>query len=195
MSEPRIAWDAQGVPPPRPFVEVVGPRWGADLVGLVVTPVMVSLFTHFVPKIEDAWKSQIEPHIDPPTQCRGCRLARPKRWKGYVGCYGFSRKTYWIAEITADAARSCPQLSDRSKSLRGLQLTLHRMHRAANAPVLATLATPRQGTILPGPIDVPAALMRLWGFEAAQDAEAQRLFGIDPSSSTDTESTGKGGVQ
>jgi len=156
------------LPPPalRAWVDVKGPGPGEELFGLILDHTLTGVLTHWMPKVGNRSAYQSAPCVAPPSSCDGCRINRPRQWRGDLGCWVPSNGKLWIAEITAEAARGCQELlrPDRG-TLRGRVLKLRRPGRARNGRVHAAVDTAwKQYDALPPPIDTVAQLMRLWGY-------------------------------
>ena len=153
-------------PSSRSWIAVVGPRPGLPVHGLVVNEQPVCVWTHYLPNPARMDKCQTAPHVNPPNLCPGCLLARPKRWKAYLGAWDLRYNRPFLAEITADAARSCAELLHPQAQLRGLLIELERKGKQRNSPVFARLAPPARQYEIPSPLDTTAQLLRLWGLSA-----------------------------
>lgn len=150
----------------KPFIRVINPKPKAPVETIIVSHRVVGLYTHFMHVGGHNQRPRTTPCTGHRLFCPGCFAKRSKRWKGYLGCWSKTKGVYVIAEITADCARSCPILVDKSASLRGRALRLERKGEQANSPVYGIVRAPAMPVQLPPDFDVLEALTRLWGWES-----------------------------
>lgn len=151
-------------PPERAWMPIRGPKPGVEVCGIVTNPGLVICQLHYLDNPARPGRRQSMPHVKLPDGCYGCINVMPKRWKGYLGCTDVSGGKPFIAEVTADAARSCQALTTKGFNLRGRFLRLRRMGKQRNSSVFACLETPLPVPALQDPIDVVGQLLRLWGY-------------------------------
>lgn len=139
---------------------VIRPEGVRPLHLIILGSPLVGCWTHW-------FNNASRPCMQPPNQrevtCPGCLSQMPRRWKGYIGCWDERSGRRVIAEISANAARSCPDLIDKLRNLRGITIELQRMAKKENAAVDAKLLAFRRNGGLPDPFDVVSHLYRLWG--------------------------------
>lgn len=154
------AWDHRPPPAQPTGIEVLWPRPKQQLCGWIITSHMEGVYTHY-------HFGRSLPCIGRDNGCEYCGPRSSRRWQGYIGIYDRRQSRVCIAQITKEAARNCPSLSEPTESLRGKYLVLERVGEARNAPVVARVETRPSVPELPAPIDVRHVLSIVWGFHPA----------------------------
>jgi hypothetical protein len=173
-SNSALAWQDS----PDPFRPLMIPIYSAKVdrpVNLViVTPSLVGAETHY-------FDSRTRPHVVRGV-CEGCDRHIDKRWKGYLGCWDRHKGRMALAEVTREAFEKCPGFKDYKDRLRGLVVQLVRNGSSKNARVTAKLmAWAGSAVELPPPVDVKAALQRIWfTHQGQQISEGEFLAGAKP---------------
>lgn len=157
-----VCWDSQ-VPGRNPkWVPIVSPKVCKPVEGLILSSKLQGVWVHYVPQLE---KSQ--PHTD--EDCPWCEQKLGKRWKGYLAIQlihavgNLSAGNHALLELTADACRACPELKDRTDTLRGKTVKVWRAGQKANSPVRAELTKLRVMGGMPPAFEIVPALYRVWG--------------------------------
>ena len=149
-------------PDPLPSVRVVIPRPGQTVRGWILSDRPLRVAAHFVPQLGSCGRTQ--PHLA--TECPWCARGLPILVERYLSCWDARHGRHWIAHVTRGSLAGCPVLGDdQAVELRGLILVQTRRGEGPTGPVYAEVLQPRPGTppVLPAPIDLLAALCRIWG--------------------------------
>ncbi len=150
-----VRWADLPPSPSTPYVPIVSPKPGLALKVLLLGDILVGVHTHWIDR-------RTRPCEVNSLNCEGCQLGLPRRWKGYLAAWLMATGRKCLAEVTAEAARSCPRLTQTAGGLRGWTLLLSRKGGARNGPVYVKLELPTVVGELPSDFDVRAALRRVW---------------------------------
>ena len=161
----RISLAAAPPPPEAKYIPIWQPKPGCPLRAMFVSSRLVGVYLHWDEDPTYKGKGRNVPHVDPPSECRWCRLPQSKRWHGFAGAWVPEFSRYCLLDITASALHECPKLHPAALiDLRGRGVILRRIGKHSNSPVTAELAElPMPADRVPKDIDVPAVLRRLWG--------------------------------
>lgn len=152
----------QDVPPSHQpaYIPVIWPKNEAPVRGYILCARPEGCWTH--PLLEGN-KVRTMPCVGRENGCAICSAATRIRWQGYVPIFEPIRGRMYIAQVTKEAARRCPPLTNPKEILRGRMLLLTRPGRNANGLVVAEVHSNVPPTDLPPCPDVREALLRLWG--------------------------------
>jgi hypothetical protein len=151
-----VQWDDDPPPEDRKFVPIISPKGSESVRGIIVSHRMYGVWTHYLER-------RTVPCTGHQGLCQECEDKVPRRWKGYVGIWLPGACRYAIAEITADAARHCPDIKAKGCNLRGCLIRVFRIGAHKNAPCRVELAPPPKASIVPREFDVQMSLYRIWG--------------------------------
>lgn len=158
-SGPRIRFDAMPPDISEIWVPILSPKPGCAVRGVVISEYLAGVWTHYV-------EGRTEPHLEGPAGCPGCELKRAKRWKGYYAIEQAQSGRIGLVEITAWALANCQPLNEQPyRTVRGWLIDVSRPAGKANGRVSCLIQPPpyrRSPEPIPDPIDVPAALVRIW---------------------------------
>jgi len=149
------AW--QSAPPPAaPFVPVRRAKPGKPVVGYITGDRMEGVWTHWTGR-------RSVPCCGAINGCVWCEKGSKPKWYGYLACIDPRTGMHFLAELTPEAVRSCPQLVPQN-GIAGKLLKVYRRGDYENSSLFAQLEKP-PATVskLPAPCNVRDELMRLWG--------------------------------
>lgn len=127
---------------------------GRPIRGICASPHLLGCWTH--------WFGGRTVPCDPP-DCPACAQQVSRRWHAYIHLYSPSTHHSAILELTALAARELEAYIEQHHTLRGALLDVQRSnHRPNSTLILTTTPADLQRFNLPAPLDIPAALERMW---------------------------------
>lgn len=155
-----VAWG----PPPdddrRPPLRIRRARPDAPVKGLIVSPGLVYVATHYL-------DDRTTPHTVPAKDCAGCRSGQEPRGLAYLAILCDTYRTLCLAEVTDRAIRYCPALSIERGKLRGRRLTVTRQGRSMRSPLSVVLGN--EFLVVPAALpsvsddDIKTQLLHIWG--------------------------------
>lgn len=127
---------------------------GRPIRGICASPHLLGCWTH--------WFGGRTIPCNPP-DCPACAQSASRRWHAYIHLYSPTTHHSAILELTSLAARELEAYVEQHHTLRGALLDVQRSNHRPNSTIILT-ATPAdlQRFNLPPPLDIPAALERMW---------------------------------
>lgn len=159
-------WDEDPPDASSRHMHVMCPKPSMPVQAMAVAYSAIGTYVHWFLDPSMKGKGRTVPHTDPPEKCYCCTVQGQKpRWHGYLAAWYVRQSRHVILDISLNAAQSCPALVPSNNfDLRGCMVTLKRIGKSPNSPVVAEVE-PRRVELdkVPGSFDVIRSLMRLWG--------------------------------
>lgn len=140
--------------PPKPWIEILVPRPGEPVVGVMVTQTWVAVPTHYS-------YPRTHAHTEPASECPYCQQHIPIRQRCFVGSYQFSQGRYVIQQFSPASLTATKPLLQKQGQLRGWQLTTIRAGKSQQSRIFCRVEYYRECD-LPPAFDLCEQLTRIY---------------------------------
>lgn len=144
--------------PPPPRVWIIRPKTKHGVLVVSLSPRLYSYGTHYVPRLTADKGCRGDYNA-----CPWCLSGYEFREKHYLAVLLAPKWSEGLLELTAKSVDHCPQLRDRARNWRGVELKAWRMMNKSNSPLRVQTGNRRTDLRLPPEPDVYRMMLHYWG--------------------------------